>query len=104
SRCFCSMALSAPKISTLSLHDALPISHSLHHVEAEDVVVEGERAVDVGDLQMDVADVDSRVDAHAPTLAVRVGCQESLDGRGARSEERRVGKEGRGRGSAHGAT
>ena len=37
----------------------------LHHVEAEDVAVEGERAVDVGDLQVDVTDVDSRVEAHA---------------------------------------
>ena len=36
----------------------------LHHVEAEDVAVEGERAVDVGDLQVDVADVDAGVEAH----------------------------------------
>jgi hypothetical protein len=37
----------------------------LHHVEAEDVSVEAERTVDVGDLQVDVTDVDARIEAHA---------------------------------------
>jgi hypothetical protein len=30
-----------------------------HHVEAEDVVVEGQRAVDVADVQVDVADAEA---------------------------------------------
>src|ERR1051326_4454147 len=42
------------------------VAHPLHDVEAEDVAVKGERTVDVGDLQVHVADVDSRVDVHPP--------------------------------------
>src|ERR1051325_6727638 len=40
------------------------VADSLHQVEAQDVAGEGERAVDVGDLQVDVPDVDSRIEAH----------------------------------------
>ena len=40
----------------------------LHDLEAEDVPVEGERAVDVRDLEVDVSDVDGGVDAHGSTI------------------------------------
>ena len=40
------------------------VAQLLRDVEAEDVAVEGERPVDVRDLQVDVADVDAGVDAH----------------------------------------
>ena len=33
-------------------------------LEAEDAAIEAERAFDVRDLQVDVADVDARIDAH----------------------------------------
>jgi hypothetical protein len=45
------------------------VAESLRHVEAEDVAVEAERAVDVRDLQVDVPDVYSGIDAHAATIA-----------------------------------
>ena len=38
------------------------IAHALHEVEAEHAAVEVERAVDVGDLEMDVADVHPGID------------------------------------------
>jgi hypothetical protein len=38
------------------------VSHALHEVEAEHVPVEPDRAVEVRDLQMDVADVDAWID------------------------------------------
>jgi hypothetical protein len=38
------------------------VADPLHEVEAEDVAVEADRAVEVRDLQMDVADVDGRVE------------------------------------------
>src|SRR5205085_8528607 len=44
------------------------VAVALGHVEAEHVTVEGERAVDVRDLQVNVADVDARV--HEQTLAL----------------------------------
>src|SRR5204863_9589898 len=37
----------------------------LHDVEAQDVPVEAQRLVDVRDLEVDVADVDALIDAHA---------------------------------------
>src|SRR5439155_20744136 len=40
------------------------VAHALRHVETENVAIEGERPVDVRDLEVDVADVDARVDAH----------------------------------------
>ena len=40
------------------------VADALRHVEAENVAIEGERPVDVRDLEVDVADVDARVDAH----------------------------------------
>ena len=40
------------------------VADPLRHVEAQDVAVEGEGAVDVGDLQVDVTDVDSGIEAH----------------------------------------
>ena len=58
------------------------VAHPLRDLEAEDVAVERQRAVDVGDLEVHVADVDSRVNAHEPTLALPERCQEALDGRG----------------------
>ena len=45
------------------------VPHALHLVEAENVAVEAERAVDVRDLQVDVPDVDSGIDAHRATIA-----------------------------------
>ena len=39
------------------------VAHPLLQLEAEDADVEAERALDVGDLQVDVADVDARIDA-----------------------------------------
>ncbi len=44
------------------------VADPLREVEAEDVAVEGKRAVDVRDLQVDVPDVDARIDAHEPTI------------------------------------
>src|SRR5436309_15820884 len=47
------------------------IAVALHLLEAEHVTVERERAVDVGHLQVDVADVHARIDRHLPpTLPV----------------------------------
>ncbi len=45
----------------------------MHDVEAEHVVPERERARDVSDLQVHMADVDSRIDrgGHAASLALR---------------------------------
>ena len=40
------------------------VAVALHDVEAEDVAVERQRAVDIRHLQVDVADVDAGVDAH----------------------------------------
>ena len=45
------------------------VAHALLELEAENSAVEVERALDVRNLQVDVADVDSRVDAHGPTIA-----------------------------------
>jgi hypothetical protein len=42
------------------------IPHSLPQLEAEDAAVEADRAIEIGDLQMDVTDVDARIDRHAP--------------------------------------
>jgi len=38
------------------------VAHALHEVEAEHVPVEADGAVDVRDLQMDMADVDAGID------------------------------------------
>jgi hypothetical protein len=43
----------------------------VHDVEAEHVVPERERTRDFRDLQVDVPDVDSRVDAHPHDVTVR---------------------------------
>src|SRR3989442_10504165 len=40
------------------------IAVALHLLEAEDVTIEDERAVDVAHLQVDVADVYARIDRH----------------------------------------
>ena len=46
------------------------VAHALLQLEAEHAAVEAERALEVGDLQVDVADVDARIDrGHAPTIA-----------------------------------
>src|SRR5213080_849727 len=41
------------------------VAVALHGREAEDVTVEGERAVDVAHREVDVADVDARIDRHS---------------------------------------
>ena len=38
------------------------VAHPLRDLEAEDAVVERKRAVEVGHLEVDVADADARVD------------------------------------------
>ena len=52
------------------------VAHSLLQLEAEDADVETERALDVRDLQVDVPDVDARIDPrHAPDdTAATGGC------------------------------
>src|SRR6476469_8670223 len=40
------------------------VAQPLRHVEAQDVAVEGEGAVDVGDLQVNMTDVDAGIEAH----------------------------------------
>ena len=42
-------------------------------LEAEDAAVEVERPLEIGDLQVDVADVDARIDAHPATVASTSG-------------------------------
>ena len=61
------------------------VAEALLLLEAEDVSVEGERTVDVGDLQVDMADVDARIDrcAHVRTVLLRAPFPRSL--RGART-------------------
>jgi hypothetical protein len=44
------------------------ITHPLLELESENAAVEVDRPLDVGDLQMHVADVDPRIDAHAQTI------------------------------------
>jgi hypothetical protein len=41
------------------------VAIALHLLEAEDVTVEREGAVDVAHFQVDVADIDARIDRHA---------------------------------------
>ena len=46
------------------------VAHPLLQLEAEHADVEAERALDVGDLQVDVADVDAGIDrGHVATIA-----------------------------------
>ena len=45
------------------------VRDSNHDLEAEDTGVEVERPIDVRHLQVDMTDVDARVDAHAGTVA-----------------------------------
>ena len=47
---------------------------ALHQPEAEHAAVEGERAVEIGDLEVDVADPGLGVDRAAPALP-RHGCR-----------------------------
>jgi len=67
------------------------VAHALHLVEAEDVAVEAERAVDVRHLQVDVPDVDSGIDAHRAKIAprergvARMGRCQMIESRGGRS-------------------
>ncbi len=47
------------------------VAPALHQLEAEDAAVEVERAVDVGDLEVDVADVDAGVDRIGSSFPVQ---------------------------------
>ena len=44
--------------------NAACVADALHHLEAEDALVEGERAVEVRHLEVDVPDVDAGIDHH----------------------------------------
>ena len=44
------------------------IAELLLQLEAEDAAIEVERALEVGDLQMDMADVDARINRHWPIV------------------------------------
>src|SRR6188472_398657 len=56
------------------------LAEALLLLEAEHVPVEGERAVDVRDLQVDMADVNTRIDrrAHVPTVPLKPSFLRSL--------------------------
>ncbi len=36
--------------------NAAPVAHPLHHLEAEHAAIEAERALEIGDLEMDMPD------------------------------------------------
>ena len=46
---------------------------SLLQLEPEHTAPESERALDIGHLQVDVADVDARIDRHAPRILPAAG-------------------------------
>ena len=49
------------------------VAVALHHLESEDVAVEGERTIEVRDLEVHVSDVDPRIDrfGHTPNASAR---------------------------------
>src|SRR6266511_4552519 len=70
----------------------------LHHLEAEDVTVERERALDVAHLQVNVADIHSRVDRHpCATLPGRLRSRPVPRGRRPSRDRRSRPSEPRGR-------
>ena len=56
-------------VGATSRNEGGVLAPPLHHLEPEDVAVKGQRALDVGDLEVNVPDVDARVDRHGCILA-----------------------------------